>query len=86
MVADVVCPLIGQGTHPAGCPYGERITASEHSVKDIDKKLDAIIERLDRQNGRVDKLEAWRDRAIGFGAAIIVAMPVATAILGNWLR
>lgn len=48
-------------------------------------RVNAISVRIDRQNGRVDRLEGWRDKIVGglgvLVLAITVGVPLAVKIL-----
>lgn len=55
---------------PASCPFFGQILTMQQDIKAIKDSLNTLIARFDKQNGRVDGLEGWRDKAFGFIAAI----------------
>jgi len=46
--------------------------------KDMHKKIEAILDQVIKTNGRVNKLEAWRDQVTG-GIKVLVTL---TLVLG----
>jgi len=53
------------------CPYAERIGEDGASIKGIKESLDRIEAKVDKQNGRVRKLENWRAYTIGIAAVLM---------------
>lgn len=47
----------------------------------IDTRTQQTLEQATRTNGRVDSLEAWRDKARGVLIALALLQPLATALL-----
>ena len=51
----------------------------------IQEALVSLCKKLDRQNGRIDKLESWRDKVLGgaivWGCVVAIITPIGTALL-----
>jgi hypothetical protein len=50
--------------------------------KDMHKKIEAILDQVIKTNGRVNKLEAWRDQVMG-GLKVLVTVSI---LLGFMLK
>lgn len=52
--------------------------------------LKALCESQALQNGRIDKLESWRDKIIGgsvvYGLLVGVASPIITVFVVKWIQ
>lgn len=63
---------VGQ-VHDALEQHGERIAVA----------LDRLSDQIIKQNGRVRRMEVWKDRIQGAMAVLMVAMPVITGFVVN---
>lgn len=50
-------------------------------MQSVDDRTKDILEQTKLTNGRVDKLESWRDRIVGGMFVLSLAVPVVTAFL-----
>ena len=58
----------------------------QQRLDEVDKKLQAILEQTTRTNGRVDRLESWRDKMTGAWLVLTFVSPViAGLIVGSLL-
>lgn len=53
------------------CPYAEEIGGSRSDIANIKATVSRIEALVERQNGRVRKLENWRAYTIGIVTAIV---------------
>jgi hypothetical protein len=57
----------------------------EHRLDAIDDKLGGLTEQIVKQNGRVDRLESWRDRMTGAWIVVTFASPVIAGLIVGFI-
>lgn len=57
----------------------------EHRLDAIDTKLEGLTEQITRQNGRVDRLESWRDKMTGAWLVVTFASPVIAGLIVGFI-
>ena len=65
-------------------PSGERVAVLEQQYKHISGKLEEILVQTTRTNGRVDRLEAWRNQIQG-GWWVVLAVAAASTTIGAFV-
>ena len=50
-------------------------------VDNIHERTEEILVKVNKQNGRVGKLEQWKSRIIGIGSVLVIAVPIAIKYL-----
>jgi hypothetical protein len=53
----------------------------QQRLDEVDKKLTAILEQTTRTNGRVDRLESWRDKMTGAWLVLTFVSPVIAGLI-----
>ena len=53
----------------------------QQRLDEVDKKLQAILEQTTRTNGRVDRLESWRDKITGAWLVLTFVSPVIAGLI-----
>lgn len=53
----------------------------EHRLEALDAKLVAILEQTTRTNGRVDRLESWRDKMTGAWLVVTFLSPIIAGLV-----
>lgn len=53
----------------------------QQRLDEVDKKLQAILEQTTRTNGRVDRLESWRDKMTGAWLVLTFVSPVVAGLI-----
>lgn len=53
----------------------------QQRLDEVDKKLQAILEQTTRTNGRVDRLESWRDKMTGAWLVLTFVSPVIAGLI-----
>lgn len=48
----------------------------QHKLEALDSKLGEILEQTTRTNGRVDRLESWRDKMTGAWLVVTFLSPI----------
>lgn len=56
------------------CNYEREMGSIQTNIDTLLKGQDIIIEKLDKQNGRVRKLEDWRTGIVAVGSFIILLL------------
>ena len=54
-------------------------------VNELGSSVTELCELLGRQNGRIGSLEAWRDRAVGVLAVLMIVIPAAVSAAIAWI-
>jgi len=58
------------------CPFQRDFGKWDEGFKNINKKLDSIESKVDKQNGRVRKLEIAVGRIMIVGSILLVVIPI----------
>jgi len=68
------------------CPFQRELGTFETEIKNIGTDIKEVKELVKRQNGRIGKLESWRDRLIGaWGIIVLILIPIAVGVIKTWL-
>lgn len=51
----------------------------------LDEKLGQILDQTKKTNGRVDKLESWRDKMTGAWVVVSIISPIIAGIIVSYL-
>lgn len=54
-------------------------------LEHLDEKLGQILEQTKKTNGRVDKLESWRDKMTGAWVVVSIISPVIAGLIVSYL-
>lgn len=57
----------------------------EQRLDQVDIKLGEILEQTRLTNGRVDKLESWRDKMTGAWVVVSLVSPVVAGLIVSYL-
>lgn len=57
----------------------------EQRLDQVDVKLGEILEQTRLTNGRVDKLESWRDKMTGAWVVVSLVSPVIAGLIVSYL-
>lgn len=51
----------------------------------LDEKLGQILDQTKKTNGRVDKLESWRDKMTGAWVVVSIISPIIAGLIVSYL-